>query len=290
MTELKMTEQYTTQDEQLAALQQQVKQLTTQLLQSEKLASIGQLAAGVAHEINNPVGYVASNMLVLADYTKSLIELVHELAGILPEPSRSSLLEKYDFAYLKEDVPVLVKQSEEGLSRIVGIITDLKDFSHIEEAEFVLADIHLGLQSTLNIVNNEIKYKAEVVRHYAELPPVECMPAQLNQVFMNLLVNAAHAIEQHGVITISTGIKDDWVWIAIRDTGKGIAPEKRLQIFEPFFTTKPKGQGTGLGLSLSQSIVDKHGGWIGLDSEVGQGSCFTVWLPVRQSQRNRNVT
>lgn len=270
----------------LAKLQQQVAMLTNQLLQSEKLASIGQLAAGVAHEINNPVGYIASNMQVLAEYCQNLIALVNELAAILPEQSRQALFAKYDFNYLKTDVPVLVKESEEGLSRVIGIISDLKDFSHIEQAEFTLADLHQGLQSTLNIVNNEIKYKAEVVKDFGQLPHIECMPAQLNQVFMNLLVNAAHAIEAKGTVTISTGTEGNWVWVAVKDTGKGIKPEQRAQIFEPFFTTKPKGQGTGLGLSLSQSIVDKHGGRIELESEVGKGSCFTVWLPVRQRKPN----
>lgn len=270
--------------EQLSALQEKVTALTNQLLQSEKLASIGQLAAGVAHEINNPIGYIASNMQVLAEYSNNLIDLVNELAAMLPEQSRQALFAKYDFEYLKNDVPVLVKESEEGLARVVGIICDLKDFSHIEEAEFILADIHHGLQSTLNIVNNEIKYKADVVKCFGELPEVECMPAQLNQVFMNLLVNSAHAIEDRGTVTISTGFQDNWVWISIRDTGKGISPEQKEQIFEPFFTTKPKGQGTGLGLSLSQSIVDKHGGRIELDTALGKGSCFTVWLPVRQNK------
>lgn len=275
-----------TENQSLPELQHRVAVLTAQLLQSEKLASIGQLAAGVAHEINNPIGYIASNMQVLAEYSTNLIALVNELASMLPEQSRKALFAKYDFDYLKDDVPTLVKESEEGLTRVVGIISDLKDFSHIEEAEFTLADIHQGLQSTLNIVNNEIKYKAEVVKEFGTLPEIECLPAQLNQVFMNLLVNAAHAIDEKGIITITTGFADDWVWISVKDTGKGIAPEQRTQIFEPFFTTKPKGQGTGLGLSLSQSIVDRHGGRIELESQVGKGSCFSVWLPVRQAEQS----
>lgn len=279
-----VSQQSMTDSGQLSALQQKVSALTNQLLQSEKLASIGQLAAGVAHEINNPVGYIASNMQVLAEYSTSLIELVDELAAMLPDQNRKALFAKYDYDYLKNDVPVLVKQSEEGLTRVIGIISDLKDFSHIEEAEFTLADLHHGLQSTLNIVNNEIKYKAEVIKDFGTLPEIECMPAQLNQVFMNLLVNAAHAIETTGIVNISTGLDGHWVWIAIRDNGKGITPAQLPHIFEPFFTTKPKGQGTGLGLALSQSIVDKHGGRIELETEFGKGSCFTIWLPVRQSQ------
>jgi two-component system, NtrC family, sensor kinase len=269
---------------QIAELQQQqIETLTNQLLQAEKLASIGQLAAGVAHEINNPIGYIASNMQVLAEYSQTFVSLIEELALMLPEQSRLAIFSKHDFEYLKNDVPLLVKESEEGLARVVGIISDLKDFSHIEEAEFTVSDIHHGLQSTLNIVNNEIKYKADVIKNFSALPDIECMPAQLNQVFMNLLVNAAHAIEETGTITITTGYEYNWVWIAFKDTGKGISIEQQAHIFEPFFTTKARGQGTGLGLSLSQSIVDKHGGRIELETELGKGSCFTVWLPVRQS-------
>jgi two-component system, NtrC family, sensor kinase len=263
-------------------LQHKLSILTAQLLQSEKLATIGQLAAGVAHEINNPIGYIASNMQVLGEYSKNMIDLVNALANILPEKVSRTLCDKYDFNYLKEDVPLLIKQSEEGINRVVGIISDLKDFSYIEEAEFILSDIHQGLQSTLNIVNNELKYKAEVIKRFGVLPEVECMPAQLNQVFMNLLVNAAQSMENKGTLTITTGYEDNWVWIAIDDTGKGISPEQQEKIFEPFYTTKPKGLGTGLGLSLSQSIIDKHGGCIKLKSEVGKGSCFSIWLPVRQ--------
>jgi two-component system, NtrC family, sensor kinase len=263
-------------------LQHKLSVLTAQLLQSEKLATIGQLAAGVAHEINNPIGYIASNMQVLGEYSRNMIDLVNDLANILPEKISRTLCAKYDFDYLKQDVPLLIKQSEEGINRVVGIISDLKDFSYIEEAEFILSDIHQGLQSTLNIVNNELKYKAEVIKQFGILPEVECMPAQLNQVFMNLLVNAAQSMENKGTLTITTGYEDDWVWIAIDDTGKGISPEQQEKIFEPFYTTKPRGLGTGLGLSLSQTIIDKHGGRIELKSEIGKGSCFSVWLPVKQ--------
>jgi two-component system, NtrC family, sensor kinase len=272
---------------QLSELQQKITALTAQLLQSEKLATIGQLAAGVAHEINNPIGYIASNMQVLSDYSKNLIDLVNELASILPDQSRKALFAKYDFDYLKDDVPLLVKQSEEGIGRVVGIISDLKDFSHIDEAEFTLADIHQGLQSTLNIVNNEIKYKAEVIKEFGVLPEIECMPAQLNQVFMNLLVNAAQAIDGKGTLRITTACEGNWVSIAIKDSGKGISTEQREKIFEPFYTTKPKGMGTGLGLSLSQTIIDKHGGRIELESQIDKGSCFSVWLPIRQTNQSK---
>lgn len=266
-------------DQDIRVLQQQLAELTEQLVRSEKLASIGQLAAGVAHEINNPIGYVASNLTVLKDYTNSLTLLVQRLSEQLP-PAQSQLLKsQFDFDYICEDLPNLLQQSEQGLQRVIEIIRDLKDFSHIDQAEFVMADLQQGILSTLNIVANEIKYKAEVVKQFAELPPVFCIPSQLNQVLLNLLVNAAQAIVERGIITISTGCDAQWVWFSVADTGPGIAAEQLEQIFQPFYTTKPKGQGTGLGLALSRSIVEKHKGLLEVQSTPGVGSCFTVKIP-----------
>ncbi|MDR6984110.1 two-component system NtrC family sensor kinase [Rheinheimera pacifica] len=270
-------------DTQIARLEAQLQILKEQLLQSEKLASLGQLAAGVAHEINNPIGYVSSNMKMLAEYSDSLINLVKLLSLQLDEAQRLPLLAQFDFDYVCADLPKLVQESEQGLSRVVDIIHDLKDFSHIEEAEFVEADLHQGIQSTLNLVANELKYKADVVKDFAKLPSVHCIPSQLNQVLLNLLINAAHAMEQHGIIRISTGCDDNWVWFSVSDTGKGMDPAQLGRIFEPFYTTKPKGQGTGLGLPLSRSIVEKHQGVLDVSSTPGVGSCFTVKLP-RQPQ------
>lgn len=266
-------------DQDIRILQQQLAELTEQLVRSEKLASIGQLAAGVAHEINNPIGYVASNLAVLKDYTNSLTLLVQRLSEQLP-PAQSQLLKsQFDFDYICEDLPNLLQQSEQGLQRVIEIIRDLKDFSHIDQAEFVMADLQQGILSTLNIVANEIKYKAEVVKQFTELPPVFCIPSQLNQVLLNLLLNAAQAIVDRGIITISTGCDAQWVWFSVADTGPGIAAEQLEQIFQPFYTTKPKGQGTGLGLALSRSIVEKHKGLLEVQSTPGVGSCFTVKLP-----------
>lgn len=270
-------------DEHIARLQAQLAVLKQQLLQSEKLASLGQLAAGVAHEINNPIGYVSSNMKMLAEYSDSLINLVKLLSQQVDEAQRLSLLAQFDFDYVCADLPKLVQESEQGLERVMDIIHDLKDFSHIEETEFVDADLHQGIQSTLNIVSNELKYKADVVKDFAVLPPVRCIPSQLNQVLLNLLVNAAHAIEQHGTIRISTGFDDNWVWFSVSDDGRGMDAAQLARIFEPFYTTKPKGQGTGLGLPLSRSIVEKHQGLMDVSSTPGVGSCFTVKLP-RQPQ------
>jgi two-component system NtrC family sensor kinase len=269
--------------------QARLEEVHAQLAQSEKMASIGQLAAGVAHEINNPVGYVNSNVTSLQSYLDGLFRLIEAyetaegaLAGDpLTLNDIRALKKEVNLDFLKQDVGALMDECREGLSRVKEIVLDLKDFAHSGNGDFEPADLLKGLESTLNIVHNELKYKAEVVKEYGELPPVECVPGQLNQVFMNLLVNAAHAIEEHGTITVRTGTEGDEVWVEVADTGKGIPPENRARLFDPFFTTKPVGQGTGLGLSLTYGIISRHGGRIDVDSEVGQGSTFRVTVPIR---------
>jgi signal transduction histidine kinase len=264
----------------------------SQLLQSEKMASIGQLAAGVAHEINNPVGYVNSNLGTLQGYINDLFRLLDAYtradATIAAQPALKAEIETLkqalDLGFLREDTLNLVTESQEGLTRVKKIVADLKEFSHVDRAEWQQTDLHLGIDSTLNIVNNEIKYKAEIVKDYGTLPAVECIPAQLNQVFMNLLVNAAQAIDARGTITIKTGTDHDGVYVEIRDTGKGMSPEVQKRIFEPFFTTKAVGKGTGLGLSLSYGIVQKHNGRIDVTSTPGQGTAFRVWVPIRRQE------
>jgi PAS domain S-box-containing protein len=269
-----------------------IEQTQSQLLQSDKMASIGQLAAGVAHEINNPVGYVNSNLGTLQRYLADLFRVLDAYATTeaeLPAESAARVQlqetkQSVDLGFLRDDVQQLVKESQDGLKRVKQIVQDLKDFSHVDEAEWQWTDLHGGLDSTLNIVHNEIKYKAEVVKHYGELPQVECLPSQLNQVFMNMLVNAAHAIEARGTITIASGRQGEEVWVDIADTGKGISPQNLKRVFDPFFTTKPVGKGTGLGLSLSYGIVQKHHGRIEVKSEVGKGTTFRIWLPVKQAE------
>nr|WP_298137603.1 ATP-binding protein [uncultured Pseudomonas sp.] len=253
-----------------------------QLLQSEKLAAIGQLAAGVAHEINNPIGYVFSNLKTLAGYVHDLLRIIDAVDGAADLDELRQLKRSMEYDYIRNDVEALIGESEDGIERVKKIITSLKDFSHIEEDEFRQADLHRGLDTTLNVVNNELKYKAEVIKEYGELPEVECMPSQINQVVMNLLINAAHAIEQFGRITLRSGHEGDWVWIEVEDTGQGIAPHLLNRIYEPFFTTKPVGKGTGLGLSLSYNIIRKHNGRIEVFSTPGEGTRFRVWLPVLQ--------
>ena len=257
-----------------------------QLLQSEKMASIGQLAAGVAHEINNPIGFVGSNLNSLDRYVRGLLTLVQEFEShedTLDPTCRlrlATLKHEIDLDYIREDIPTLMLESGEGLNRVKRIVQDLKDFSRVDATDWQDADLNAGLDSTLNVVLNEVKYKAEVRKCYGALPLVRCLAGQLNQVFLNFIVNAAQAIEQRGVITLSTGHVGDWVWVEVEDTGAGMSPEIQRRIFEPFFTTKAVGKGTGLGLSLSFSIVQRHKGFIKLRSEPGVGSAFRVWIPV----------
>jgi len=258
-----------------------------QLLQSEKLASIGQLAAGVAHEINNPIGFVNSNLGTLNNYINNLLSLIeaYESACVqLPASPEMDAIEiirkKIDLPFLREDIVSLIAESIEGTARVRQIVQDLRDFSRTGQLDRERTDLHAGLNSTINLVWNELKFKADIVREYGDLPLVECIPSQINQVFMNLLVNAAHAIPGHGTITLSSGCNGEQVWIAVSDNGVGIQPENLSKIFDPFFTTKPVGKGTGLGLSVSYGIINKHGGRITVESVPGQGSKFIVWLPI----------
>ena len=277
-------------NQELQEINRKLETAQDQLLQADKMASIGQLAAGVAHEINNPIGYVYSNLGTLENYLHGLLRLVDQYAALetqLPDADRTALdavRQDIDFDFLRDDLASLMAESKEGITRVKKIVQDLKDFSHADEAEWQLADLHRGLDSTLNIVHNELKDKAEVRREYGNLPAVECIASQLNQVFMNLLVNASHAISRQGTITVRTGQVGEEVFVAVSDTGGGIPPEIRTRVFDAFFTTKPVGKGTGLGLSLSYSIIRKHHGRIELDSEVGRGTTFTIWLPVTQPE------
>jgi signal transduction histidine kinase len=237
------------------------------------------LAAGVAHEINNPIGFVTSNLRTLGTYVRDLLQLAE--VGATCEAAKE-LTGSIDLDYLRGDIPILLAETKEGLHRVRNIVQDLKDFSRVGELHWQLADLHHGLDSTLNIVANEIKYKCTVRKEYGPLPEIYCLPSQLNQVFMNLLVNAAQAIPNQGEIVIRTELAgSDAVQVKISDNGSGIAPEHVNRLFEPFFTTKPVGKGTGLGLSLAWSIIDRHHGRIEVISTVGEGTTFTITLPLR---------
>jgi signal transduction histidine kinase len=265
-----------------------------QLVQSEKLASIGQLAAGVAHEINNPIGYIFSNVGTLQNYLGQLFEMLdayQDAESSIAQPAVASKLramrERIDLDFLREDIPALMRESGEGLVRVRHIVEDLKDFSRADNnQEWCRADLHQGIDSTLNIVANEVKYHADVVKAYGDIPEIECLPLQINQVVLNLVVNAAQAMGgERGKITLRTGMADEHtVKLEVEDTGNGIAPDTLSRIFDPFFTTKAVGKGTGLGLSLAYGIVQKHKGRIEVDSELGRGTCFRVLLPIRHTE------
>jgi PAS domain S-box-containing protein len=279
--------------QELSALNQNLAATQLQLLQSEKMASIGQLAAGVAHEINNPIGFVKSNLGSLADYISKLLGVVQAYAQLEQQVGQSGVAahmpalatvrqrkQEADLDYLLTDLPTLIAESREGVERVGKIVLDLKNFSRVGESAFEWHDLQGGLESTINVVWNELKYKADVVREYGDLPRVYCVGSQINQVLMNLLVNAAQSIHERGVITVRTGVHADQVWFEVQDTGCGIDPDKQTHIFEPFYTTKPKGQGTGLGLSIAMGIVKQHHGSLVLCSEPGRGSTFRLTLPV----------
>jgi signal transduction histidine kinase len=330
-----------------------IKAAQSQIIQQEKLASIGQLAAGVAHEINNPVGFIMSNLTSLLRYSDKLSQFIQiqteAIEGLdviarsgdsspviargserseetpkqsqdrlgtgstipksqitSPEPAlsdktrffadaqndksegaRNDILNRVDelkkslkIDYITADINNLIRESLDGAERVKKIVQDLKSFSRVDEAEWKMADINAGIESTINIVWNELKYKATVKKEYGDIPSTKCNPGQINQVFMNILVNAAHAIEKQGEITVKTWHDNGYIYISISDTGTGIPKENISRIFEPFFTTKEVGKGTGLGLSIAYDIVRKHNGDITVDSEVGKGSTFTVKIPV----------
>jgi len=270
---------------------EELKATHSQLLQQEKMASIGQLAAGVAHEINNPMGFISSNLGTMEKYLERLTGFLElQSAGIeenAPEELRKELAEARRRAkvdYILGDAKSLLAESRDGAERVRAIVQNLKSFSRVDEAQASWVDLNECLESTVSIAWNELKYKTTLNRDYGELPQVKCMPQQLNQVFLNLLVNAAHAIDKQGEVTISTRKAEDRVQVAIRDTGCGIPEAIRNRIFEPFFTTKEVGKGTGLGLSISYDIIKKHGGDIEVESEPGMGTTFTISLPIEGVQ------
>lgn len=268
-----------------------------QMLQSEKMATVGQLAAGVAHEINNPTGFVSSNLKTLMDYQEEIGELISKYQTMVTQANDTAIREHLpdsfiktiddvvafekdiDIEFLTEDINDLIGDCREGTDRIKKIVMDLKDFAHPGEDKIQSIDINKGLDSTLNVVYNEVKYKATVHKEYGDIPSIKGYPQQLNQVFMNILVNAAQAIEKKGDIYMRTEAVDGCVQVTFRDTGSGITKENLSKIFDPFFTTKDVGKGTGLGMNIAYNIIQKHKGTIDVSSEVGKGTTFTIKLP-----------
>jgi two-component system, NtrC family, sensor kinase len=269
----------------------QLEETRNQLIQSEKMASIGQLAAGVAHEINNPIAFVYSNLSTLGKYAAAVLGLLDaydeiglegESARRAEEAKRMAGLER-----LREDLPALIEESIEGVARVRAIIMNLRDFSRTGDTAWQETDLVACIEATLSLMESEIRAKAELRREYGALPAVECIPSQMKQAFLNLFRNAAAAISGRGTITVRTGLEGEEAWVSISDTGAGIPKESLSRIFDPFFTTRPVGQGPGLGLSVVYGIMKAHGGCVEVSSAVGSGSTFTLRLPLRRKGEGR---
>lgn len=267
-----------------------IEDLTTaqdQLLQSEKLAAIGQLSAGVAHEINTPLGFIGCNLNSLKRYIDDLVEMSDQVKestkGVENGEELLNRIEtvekKFDFDNLIDDLSDVLSETKEGVGRIQKIVANLKGFARASDGEWESIDLNQEIDSTLNVAWNELKYHCTIEKGYGKLPLVECLRSEINQVIMNLLINASHAIEEKGTISIRTGTSDNNAWVEIEDTGMGVNPEVLHKIFDPFFTTKPVGKGTGLGLSVSCGIIEKHQGQLNVVSEPGVGTKFTVTIP-----------
>ena len=278
----------------LESAYEDLKSAHLQVLQQEKMASIGQLAAGVAHEINNPMGFIISNLNTLKKYADRISgfvrlqsELLNDLADLddtcyqravegMQEHKKAMKLD-----YVMDDLPLLLLESLDGAERVKAIVQNLKSFSRVDASERrTVADINGGLESTINLIWNELKYKAVVRKEYGSIPATECNLGQMNQVFLNILMNAAQAIETQGTITVKSWSERETIYVAISDSGPGIPAETLQRVFEPFFTTKEVGEGTGLGLSIAYDIVKKHQGRITVESDLGKGTTFTIAVPV----------
>lgn len=286
--------------EELIRANDRLKRNQSQMVHSEKMAGLGQLAAGIAHEINNPVGFMTSNLNTLVDYCQTfkvlldVCEKIVELARESPDRERFAALlqriedikEQEDLDYILSDVDDVLAESLDGADRVRNIVVDLRNFARLDEADLKEADINEGIEQTLRVAWNELKYRCEVIKDLGDIPPIPCFPGQLNQVFLNLLINAAQAIQtERGQIRIQTILEQEEIVIRISDSGVGIPEEHLGKLFDPFFTTKPVGQGTGLGLSIAHGIVENHRGTIAVESEVGKGTTFTVRLPAQGVQR-----
>jgi two-component system NtrC family sensor kinase len=277
----------------LEVVNKKLADLKLHLLQTEKLASIGQLAAGVAHEINNPIGFLRSNLSTMSGYVNGLIEVVKAYEAIEAPAANEvpaaveavrNLKQQTDHDFVVEELPTLIAESQDGIERVRKIVLDLKNFSRAGDTDWQWADLMQGLESTINIVWNQIKYKAELRREYQPMPQVYCIASQINQVVMNLLVNAVQSIDQTGTITVRTGADTTQAWIEVEDTGCGMTEEQKHHIFEPFFTTKPPGQGTGLGLAIAWRVMERHHGHFDIDSTVNQGTRIRINLPIDNRQ------
>jgi signal transduction histidine kinase len=271
----------------LATAYSDLKAAEAQLLQQEKMASVGQLAAGIAHEINNPMGFITSNLGSLRNYSETVKDYLDNLdlmASKYPQEERdhiATLRAMLDIDFLLQDMPTLIDESVAGAKRVRDIVQSLKNFSHVDEAEVQHLNLNDCIESTVSALDSTLRAKATVVREFGELPLIECRPHELSQLFLNLLLNAAQAISGQGEIRLKTYRDGDAVVAIVTDNGCGIPPDVIDRIFEPFFTTRPVGQGTGLGLATVYDTVKKHQGSIDVASTVGAGTTFTIRLPIK---------
>lgn len=264
-----------------------LKKSQAQLVQNEKMASIGLLAAGVAHEINNPIGFVKSNLSSLEKYFSKLVVTLNACCNLIEENGNDetkvaakNILRQNKYAQICEDFPELIAESANGIERVSTIVQNLKTFSRTDNNKLSCCDLNESIESTLSIVWNELKYKINIHKDYAELSDISCNLSQISQVFMNLLVNAGHAIEEKGDIWLKTWQEGEWACISIADNGCGMSEETQRQLFEPFYTTKEAGNGTGLGMSIVNEIIQKHSASIAMESVLGLGSKFTIYFPL----------
>ena len=272
-------------NEELKRAFEQLKAAQSQLVHSEKMASLGQLVAGVAHELNNPIGFIYANFQHLQEYTEELFAALDDI-GRLPMPEEAmgrleEILTQHDIPFIREDLPKIIKSGRAGATRIKEIVSALRRFSRLDEAEVKPVPLEDGIDDTLAILHNQIKNRIEVIKDYRLREPVECRSSQINQVFMNIIHNAIQAMGEKGRLEIVTEREGEMAVVRIRDTGPGIPPEIRDRIFDPFFTTKKVGEGTGLGLSISYGIVQDHAGEILVESAPGEGATFIIRLPLR---------
>jgi two-component system NtrC family sensor kinase len=270
----------------LAESKTELERLQAQLVHTEKMASLGQLAAGIAHELNNPAGFIYGNMDLLGDYLAQLQSLLSIYDRVvLPADalqSVNSLKAEIRYERLVDDLDSILADCREGAERICDVVKNLRLFSRLDEAEIKRVDVHSGIDSTVRLLSRYFSGgQVTLRREYGDLPSIQCYAGQLNQVWMNLLVNAAQAVPDRGEVSISTRLEQDSVVVDISDTGTGIPEDQLSRIFNPFFTTKPVGEGTGLGLSISYGIIERHGGTIAVVSEMGTGTTFTVRIPIR---------
>jgi signal transduction histidine kinase len=272
---------------------QALKDAQGQLVQSEKMASLGQLVAGVAHELNNPVGFIYANLPQLEEYVKDLLALIDTLLDLPMDESSHKLAEQQikdmELDFLREDIMEIIRSGKSGASRIKEIVFSLRSFSRLDEAELKSVLLEDGLNDTLAILNHQTKGRIKVIKDYQLNQPVICFAGQVNQVFMNIIYNGIQAISDEGTLTIATRKENDWAIITIEDSGMGIPQDIIAKIFDPFFTTKKIGEGTGLGLSISYGIIEKHGGHIEVESEVGKGTRFTIHLKLNPQIDRRQV-